>query len=300
MDLSKLTRVSETEWRIEPHAGMRVPAVIYAGQDLVEEMDDKVFEQAANVARLPGILKASYAMPDAHWGYGFPIGGVAAFDPDEGVVSAGGVGFDISCGVRLLTTGLPRAEIEPHKTLLADALFAKVPAGVGSTGTIRLEGAEMDSMLAGGAHWALAHGYGQEGDVERIEERGRMAGANASAVSTKAKRRQRDEMARWAPATITSRSRRSPRSTTRRRPRPSGCAGARSWSRSTAARAASGTRSAASSCATWPRPTPNSASICRTASWLARRSDRRWAAVIWAPCAPRSTARSQTGRFSAI
>ena len=107
MDTNRLTRVDATTWRIEPHGTMRVPAVIYADENLIRDMDDKVYEQAANVATLPGIVQASYAMPDAHWGYGFPIGGVAAFDPDKGgVVSAGGVGFDISCGVRTMLTGL--------------------------------------------------------------------------------------------------------------------------------------------------------------------------------------------------
>ena len=107
MDTNRLTRVDATAWRIEPQGAMRVPAIIYADEELIRDMDDKVYEQAANVATLPGIVQASYAMPDAHWGYGFPIGGVAAFDPDKGgVVSAGGVGFDISCGVCTMLTGL--------------------------------------------------------------------------------------------------------------------------------------------------------------------------------------------------
>ena len=112
VDVARLTRVDATTWRIEPHGAMRVPAIIYADEDLIRDIDDKVYEQAANVATLPGIVGASYAMPDAHWGYGFPIGGVAAFDPDEGgVISAGGVGFDISCGVRTMLTGLSVADI---------------------------------------------------------------------------------------------------------------------------------------------------------------------------------------------
>ena len=195
MDRSKLTQVSEFEWRVEPSGAMRVPAVIYADRRLIDDMDDKVFEQATNVATLPGIVKAAYAMPDAHWGYGFPIGGVAAFDPDRGgVVSAGGVGFDISCGVRTMLTGLSRAEVEASKQNLADALFAKVPAGVGSTGRIRLAGPEMDAMLAGGARWAFEQGYGEAGDLERIEEGGQMSGARPDQVSERAKKRQRDEM----------------------------------------------------------------------------------------------------------
>src|SRR5574341_2392189 len=112
MDIDLLTRRSEYEWEIAPHGAMRVPAVIYASEPLIRDMDPKVYEQVVNVAMLPGIVHASYAMPDAHWGYGFPIGGVAAFDPAAGgVVSAGGVGFDISCGVRCLHTGLTREDI---------------------------------------------------------------------------------------------------------------------------------------------------------------------------------------------
>ena len=174
---------------------MRVPAVIYASEALIRDMDDKVYEQAVNVATLPGIVKASYAMPDAHWGYGFPIGGVAAFDPDEGgVVSAGGVGFDISCGVRCLHTGLARADILAVQKPLADALYHRIPAGVGSTGAIRLGAEEMDAMLAGGAKWAVDRGWGEAADLDRIEERGQMKHAKPLEVSPQAKKRQRDEM----------------------------------------------------------------------------------------------------------
>ena len=123
MDLSTLEQLTQDTWRIEPSGAMRVPGILYANADLVRAMDTKVYEQIVNVAALPGIVKASYAMPDAHWGYGFPIGGVAAFDPDQGgVVSAGGVGFDISCGVRTLVTGLTRSDIETRREHLADAL----------------------------------------------------------------------------------------------------------------------------------------------------------------------------------
>src|SRR6186997_2056448 len=133
MDPARFTRVDATTWRIEPRGAMRVPAIIYADEDLIRGMDDKVFEQVTNVATLPGIVRASYAMPDAHWGYGFPIGGVAAFDADNGgIISAGGVGFDISCGVRTLLTGLTLDQIQAVKARLADALFHKIPAGVGS------------------------------------------------------------------------------------------------------------------------------------------------------------------------
>ena len=127
MDISRFTRVDATTWRIEPYGAMRVPAIIYADEALIRDMDDKVFEQAANVATLPGIVQASYAMPDAHWGYGFPIGGVAAFDPDDGgVVSAGGVGFDISCGVRTMLTGLKSADVVAMQRSIADSLFRQM------------------------------------------------------------------------------------------------------------------------------------------------------------------------------
>ena len=195
MDPARFTRVDPTTWRLDPHGAMRVPVVIYADEALIQDMDDKVVEQAANVAMLPGIVKASYAMPDAHWGYGFPIGGVAAFDPDQGgVVSAGGVGFDISCGVRTMLTGLSVADIAPVQRRLADALFRKIPAGVGSKGAITLDAAGMDAMLAGGARWAVEQGEGEARDLERIEEKGAMPGARPDFVSERAKERQRREM----------------------------------------------------------------------------------------------------------
>lgn len=195
MDPGQFARRAENEWEIPARGAMRVAARIYASEALLREMDQKVYEQAVNVACLPGIVGASYAMPDAHWGYGFPIGGVAAFDPDEGgVISAGGVGFDISCGVRCLHTGLVRADILPVQAQLADLLFKRIPAGVGSRGAIRLDSIEMDRMLAGGARWAVERGWGSSADLERIEERGQMAGARPDQVSAQAKHRQRDEM----------------------------------------------------------------------------------------------------------
>lgn len=195
MELAQLQRQSDTEWWILPTGKMRVPVVIYATESLMREMDQKVYEQAVNVATLPGIEKACYVMPDAHWGYGFPIGGVAAFDPDRGgVISAGGVGFDISCGVRALLTGLTRETIPPVRERLAETLYRKVPAGVGSRGKIHLGSQEMDEMLLGGASWAVGQGYGLPEDLERIEERGRMEGAQPDQVSDFAKKRQQDEM----------------------------------------------------------------------------------------------------------
>ena len=194
MDLSLLKRRTELEWVIEPRGKMRVPGLLFASEPLVRAMDHKVFEQVTNVATLPGIRAASMAMPDAHWGYGFAVGGVAAFDPDEGVVSAGGVGFDISCGVRCLRTRLTRADVEPRKKDLADALFRAIPAGVGSRGRIRLSGDEMDRMLRGGARWAVEKGWGEKGDLERIEEGGAMRDARPEAVSDRARARMRDEV----------------------------------------------------------------------------------------------------------
>lgn len=195
MDINKVTQRTKYEWHVKEHGFMRVPGVIFASEPLIREMDEKVYEQVCNVATLPGIVGASYAMPDAHWGYGFPIGGVAAFDPDEGgVISAGGVGFDISCGVRTLHTGLKPEEIMPVQRELADVLFRSIPAGVGSTGLIHLNLHEMDEMLAGGARWAVKQGYGLEEDLERIEEQGCMVGADPDQVSERAKKRQRDEM----------------------------------------------------------------------------------------------------------
>jgi tRNA-splicing ligase RtcB len=195
MDPGRFIRVDATTWRIEPHGAMRVPAIIYADEGLLHDMDDKVYQQATNVATLPGIVEASYVMPDAHWGYGFPIGGVAAFDPDKGgVVSAGGVGFDISCGVRTMLTGLKVADILPVQKSLADSLFRQIPAGLGSTGTITLDPIDMDAMLAGGARWAIERGWGEARDLERIEEGGQMAGAKPAYVSERAKERQRQEM----------------------------------------------------------------------------------------------------------
>ena len=195
MDLSLLTPASENEWHILPTGKMRVPGIVYASENLVREMDHKVYEQITNVATLPGIVQASYAMPDAHWGYGFPIGGVAAFDADRGgVVSAGGVGFDISCGVRALYTGLKKRDIEPFKQTLADLLYQNVPAGVGSTGRLHLDTKGMNAMLSGGAQWAIKQGYGRPEDLNRIEEQGRMQGALPEYVSDQAKKRQQDEM----------------------------------------------------------------------------------------------------------
>ena len=195
MTFNQLVPKSATEWWIEPSGSMRVPGVLYATEPLIREMDDKVAEQVRNVASLPGIVSASYAMPDAHWGYGFPIGGVAAFDADaDGVISAGGVGFDISCGVRTLVTGLHERSIEAVKPQLAEELFRRVPAGMGQRGRLHLNDDQLDAMLTGGARWAVTEGYGRPEDLERIEDDGLATDAVPAHVSQKARDRQRDEM----------------------------------------------------------------------------------------------------------
>lgn len=184
-------------WEIPPFGEMRVPGRIYTDQAGVEELvhemqtqDWSALKQIINVACLPGIQKASLAMADIHPGYGFPIGGIGAFDLKEGVVSMAGVGYDINCGVRTLRTTLHRNEIEDKKEELANALYQTVPAGLGSEGDIRLTMAEMDRLLVQGARWVLDRGYGLPEDLEYVEEHGCIAGADPSTVSNKAKERE--------------------------------------------------------------------------------------------------------------
>ena len=195
MDKTKLIRKSEWAWEIPKAGRMVAPGVLFASDVLIEEMDEKVRDQLSNVAALPGLVIAAYAMPDAHWGYGFPIGGVAAFDPKQGgVISAGGVGFDISCGVRTLLTPLRRDEVEAIRGTLADALFYHIPAGVGSTSRLTLDKKKMVAMLAGGARWAVSQGYGSLADLECIEHGGCCEDADPGEVSEQARRRQAEEM----------------------------------------------------------------------------------------------------------
>jgi tRNA-splicing ligase RtcB (3'-phosphate/5'-hydroxy nucleic acid ligase) len=195
VDIAQLKPAGTARWRIEPRGAMRVPAILYGDAELVRALDNKVAAQIINVASLPGIVTAAYTMPDAHWGYGFPIGGVAAFDPaGGGVVSAGGVGFDISCGVRMLRTGLSGTSIAHLLPALADRLAARIPAGLGSVGRLRLGEAAMDAMLIGGARWAVAQGYGTSADLEYIEDQGQVLNAKPAAISAAALRHPRDEM----------------------------------------------------------------------------------------------------------
>ncbi len=195
MDTDHLKPISDFEWHLKSDSHNPVPGVIFADRKLLRDMDEKVHEQLANVTRLPGLVQAAFAMPDAHWGYGFPIGGVAAFDAHRGgVISAGGVGFDIACGVRTLHSGLTIDDIQPIKKELADELARAIPAGVGSRGKIHLNDNSMDAMLSGGARWAVEQGYGSSTDLERCEESGGMAGARPDCVSLQAKKRQQNEM----------------------------------------------------------------------------------------------------------
>ena len=188
-------RVDEYRWRIPARGGMRVPGLVFASEEMMKSIkSDRSPEQVANVAHLPGIVGHSLAMPDMHWGYGFPIGGVAAFDPDEGVLSPGGVGYDINCGVRLLRSDLRRAEVVPKLGELATALYRAVPCGVGSKSRIRLSHRELDAVLVDGAQWAVGEGYGRAGDVHVLEERGRMEGADPGLVPKKAKERGRPQL----------------------------------------------------------------------------------------------------------
>ncbi len=191
MDLGGMKEVGPGRWEIARHGDMVVPAHIFASRALIQDMDDKVREQLCNVACLPGIVRAGLAMPDAHWGYGFPIGGVAAFDPDRGgVISVGGVGYDISCGVRTMRTGLVREDVAVRQTELADALFQGVPVGLGSQGRVRTDEEVLDQVLTRGAVWAVQQGYGTREDLPYIEEQGRLVGADPGKVSATAKKRQ--------------------------------------------------------------------------------------------------------------
>ncbi|MCS7097257.1 MAG: RtcB family protein [Candidatus Methanomethylicia archaeon] len=188
----RIERVNEYTWTIPKNAsaGMRVPGIIYADDILLQKMkEDRTIEQCINVAKLPGIYKYSIVLPDGHEGYGFPIGGVAAFDAEDGVISPGGVGYDINCGVRLIRTNLSYKDIKDKLKQLLDTIFIMVPSGVGSTGKIRLSDAQLDEVLMDGVFWAVEHGYGWKKDIPYCEANGRMEEANPLKVSGKAKSR---------------------------------------------------------------------------------------------------------------
>jgi len=187
-----VTKIDNYRWEIPQSykQGMRVPGLIYASESMLSHIwEEQVFQQVANVAFLPGIVGRSLAMPDIHWGYGFPIGGVAATRIEDGVVSPGGVGFDINCGVRLLQTNLTEEEVKPKIEQLIAELYTNIPSGLGSTGKIRVSEKELDQVLIKGSRWALERGYGEAEDIVVTEESGCMKGADPDKVSSKAKKR---------------------------------------------------------------------------------------------------------------
>ncbi|OYT54052.1 MAG: RNA-splicing ligase RtcB [Candidatus Altiarchaeales archaeon ex4484_2] len=173
---------------------LNVPVRVYATEKVFRAMEEGVFRQASNVAKLPGIEKAAMVMPDGHYGYGFPIGGVAAFGSDKGVVSPGGVGYDINCGVRLLTTDLSESELRPRLRQLVDSLFNTVPSGVGSKSSLRLSISELDKVAVSGAGWAIDKGLGLEEDLKHTEENGAIEGASPAKVSDRAKSRGKNQL----------------------------------------------------------------------------------------------------------
>jgi len=184
----KLDRLEEYLWEIPRQGGMRVPGRIYASEKLMADLkDDNCLRQVMNVAHLPGIVGYSLAMPDIHWGYGFPIGGVAAVSLDEGVISPGGVGYDINCGVRLVQTGLVFEQIKDKLTRIVESLFSVIPSGVGSEGAIaKLSKQDEKRLLRDGARWAVSEGYGYQDDLSYMEEGGRLATADAALISDRA------------------------------------------------------------------------------------------------------------------
>ena len=183
----ELEQQDKHRWIIKKKGPMRVPGLVFSNSRLIRSLrDDQSLHQVANVAMLPGIVGHSLAMPDVHWGYGFPIGGVAAFDMDEGIISPGGVGYDINCGCRLMTTRLSADRIASHTKKLVSSLFESIPSGVGSTGEIRLSGKDLKNVAVQGAAWAIKNGLGTEEDLDRTEDHGTMQGADPSVLSKRA------------------------------------------------------------------------------------------------------------------
>lgn len=192
----KLQQIDETRWRIPKEGKMNVPGIVYASREMMDHIrEDQSLQQVANVACLPGILDASIAMPDIHWGYGFPIGGVAAMDPKNGVVSPGGVGYDINCGVRLLRSHVTRDEVAPRMRALVTELYNNVPTGVGKgRKDLKLSKQDLRQVLAKGARWVVEQGMGEPEDPETIEEGGALDGADPSLVSDRAYDRGRGQL----------------------------------------------------------------------------------------------------------
>jgi len=192
----RVERIDAYRWRVPRHGGMRTDGLIFADEGLMRDLEgDQAVQQVANVAHLPGIVGPAIAMPDIHWGYGFPIGGVAAFDLETGVVSPGGVGYDINCGVRLLATSLSISEARPRLGALVDALYRTIPSGVGaSRSDVILQRRELEAVLREGARWAVEHGFGVPADLEAIEANGTLEGADPGAVSDRAKERGKSQL----------------------------------------------------------------------------------------------------------
>ncbi|MBI4495550.1 MAG: RtcB family protein [Deltaproteobacteria bacterium] len=191
----KLEKIDPCRWRIPRTGGMRVDGLIYADERLLADIrGDESAKQVAHVAHLPGIQRYSLAMPDIHWGYGFPIGGVAAFDWREGVISPGGVGYDINCGTRLLAADLSRPDLEGKIRELVAALYQNIPSGVGSKGVLRLSAQDLKRVLVEGSGWAVKNGYGSPGDLDYTEDRGCMEGADPGVVSQRALERGRPQL----------------------------------------------------------------------------------------------------------
>lgn len=191
-----IEKVSDFKWRIPKQGKMRVDGIVYASEKLLKGLtEDQSLQQVANVAHLPGIVKYSIAMPDIHWGYGFPIGGVAAFRMEDGVISPGGVGYDINCGVRLLRSDIPKQQALAKARELVAALFQNIPTGVGShRKDLKLSHGEMKKMAREGARWAFSQGFGYAEDIEHIEERGTIPQADPQEVSPRAFERGRDQL----------------------------------------------------------------------------------------------------------
>jgi len=187
-----IKKISEVEYRIDQNidSGMKTPVTIYADEHILQKMlTDRTIEQGMNVSHLPGVYKHVVILPDGHEGYGFPIGGVAATDAENGVISPGGVGYDINCGVRLIQTNLTENEVKPKIKEIISDLFRAIPSGLGSKGQVKLSGRQLDDVLLDGVKWAIENGYGNNRDSEFCEENGRMKGANPNNVSSVAKSR---------------------------------------------------------------------------------------------------------------
>src|SRR4030042_1878512 len=185
-----MQKVDEYRWLIPKEGKMRTEGVVYADEKMIRDIrKDQSLLQAANVACLPGIVGKSMAMPDIHWGYGFPIGGVAAFDADKGIISPGGIGYDVNCGVKLVRTDLRVKDVSKDIKKVIDSMFENVPSGVGEKGKLRLSISQIDDVLEGGAEWAVSQGYGWQDDLTSCEENGRMRTADPSKVDQRAKQR---------------------------------------------------------------------------------------------------------------